>query len=187
MVSTHVFARQCAMSCFGPPRWDSRFFFNGIGSCCTWTSAIPSAHFVVVARLGWQLMTSSFTAHKLLMSWLDHLTFCPTIFRERLAVSIAILFAGLAGAGLARVLRVWTAPTLATCVGLAIFTALAWAPTVTILQPEWTAALLCVGAVSFGSCSWPTPCRVLAFASDLPERDFCWPSPRCRSTRLRQP
>ena len=103
-------------------------------------------------------------AHKLLMSWLDHLTFCPTIFRERLAVSIAILFAGLAGAGLARVLRVWTAPTLATCVGLATFTALAWAPTVTILQPEWTAALLCVGAVSSGLArgrhrvgSWHSP------------------------------
>ena len=65
---------------------------------------------------------------------------------------------------MARVLRVWTAPTLATCVGLATFTALAWAPTVTILQPEWTAALLCVGAVSSGLArgrhrvgSWHSP------------------------------
>lgn len=30
-------------------------------------------------------------AHKLLMSWLDHLTFGPTVFRERLTVSIAIV------------------------------------------------------------------------------------------------
>lgn len=103
-------------------------------------------------------------AHKLLMSWLDHLTFGPTIFRERLTVSIAIVFAGIAGAGLARVLRVSTAPTLATCIGLATFTALAWAPTVTILQPEWLAALLCVGALSLGlarsrhrAASWSSP------------------------------
>ena len=36
------------------------------------------------------------------------LTFGPTVLRERLTLSIAILFAGLAGAGLARSLRRWT-------------------------------------------------------------------------------
>ena len=94
-------------------------------------------------------------ANRLLMSWLDHLTFGPTVLRERLTLSIAILFAGLAGAGLARSLRRWTSAMGATSVGLATFTALAWAPTVTVLQPEWTAALLSVAAISVGLARGP--------------------------------
>jgi hypothetical protein len=94
-------------------------------------------------------------ANRLLMSWLDHLTFGPTVLRERLTLTIAILFAGLAGAGLARALRGWTSAMGATGVGLATFTALAWAPTVTVLQPEWTAGLLSVAAISVGLARGP--------------------------------
>lgn len=103
-------------------------------------------------------------ANRLLMSWLDHLTFGPTIFRERLTLGLATLFAGLAGAGLARALRGWTAGTTATGVALATFTALSWAPAVSVLQPEWTAALLCVAAVSVGLAGGP-------------RRVVCWRSP----------
>lgn len=94
-------------------------------------------------------------ANRLLMSWLDHLTFGPTVLRERLTLGLAILFAGLAGAGLARALRGWTSGTTATGVALATFTALAWAPAVSVLQPEWTAALLCVVALALGLAGGP--------------------------------
>ncbi len=87
-------------------------------------------------------------AHRALMSLLDHLTFGATEFRERLALSIAIVCAGISGAWLSRSLRDWLDRTSATYVGLAAFAALAWAPTVTVLQPEWTAVLLSVAAIA---------------------------------------
>ncbi len=104
-------------------------------------------------------------ANRLLMSWLDQVTAGPTVLRERLTLSLAILTAGIAGAGLARTLRGWTPAPVATGVGLATFTALAWAPSVTVLQPEWLATLLCVGAISLGLAGGPR--RVASWSSPL--------------------
>ena len=107
-------------------------------------------------------------ANRLLMAALDQLTSGSTVFRERLTLALAILFAALAGAGLARALRAWMALPVATWVGLATFTALAWAPSVAVLQPEWTAALLSVAAVSLvldrraSRLYWSSPAIVIA-------------------------
>ncbi|GAA1426468.1 hypothetical protein GCM10009616_01080 [Microlunatus lacustris] len=103
-------------------------------------------------------------AHKLLMSWLDRSVTGPTILRERLAVGVALVFSAIVGAALARALRGWLPPVSATAVGLATFTALAWAPAVTMLQPEWIATLLAAAAVSS------------ALAGD-PRRPASWHSP----------
>ncbi len=87
-------------------------------------------------------------AYRLLISGLDHLTFGPVVFRERLTLSLAIVFAGLAGAWLARSLRGWLADLPATVTGLAVFAAVAWAPAEAMLQPEWCAVLLCVAGLA---------------------------------------
>lgn len=106
-------------------------------------------------------------ANRLLMSVLDHMTFGPVVVRERLTLSLAIAFAGLACAGLAAALRGWIAEPPAICVGLAIFAALAWGPDTTVLQPEWSAIVLSVAGLGLtlrrGSTrlpSWHSPLLV---------------------------
>lgn len=86
--------------------------------------------------------------NRIFMSALDHLTFGPVGFRERLTLALAMVLAGIAGASLACSLRGRVGRVPATAAGLATFAALAWAPDTTLLQPEWTAALLCVPALA---------------------------------------
>lgn len=93
--------------------------------------------------------------NRILMSGLDHLTFGPVGLRERVTLTLAVVLAGIAAACLTSSLRSWVGSTPANWAGLGVFAALAWAPDVTLLQPEWVAVLLCVPALALALAGGP--------------------------------
>lgn len=102
----------------------------------------------VTARTGWpssEVWTHRPMLNRMLMAGLDRLTADP--FRELQLLAWSALAAGAVVWLLHRQLRRWLGWIESAALGAAVLVALIWAPSVTILQPEWYAVLTAVAAV----------------------------------------
>ncbi len=86
-------------------------------------------------------------ANRLVMAGLDALTNGSIPIREKITIGWAVLVVAGAAAVLQLALLRRTAAITATAVALAVFGSLAWASEAYVLQPEWTATVLAVGAL----------------------------------------
>ena len=101
-------------------------------------------------------------ANRLAMAGLDALAAGPTPLREKIMVGCAIVAVAGAAATLQLSLLRRTDPIMATAVSLGVFASLSWVSEAYVLQPEWTATVLAVGALGLALLALsPSPHRWL--------------------------